>query len=545
VSRERRACAASSVSYLFSRWPYPATTALLCCHSQLRTFHSHSAPLPAIISSQRYVNLLPTVFDLSSQNAPPTPQVKALGWSISQTCATLIDHSPSNIKVGDVGTVIGPGTSSGDDAAQRVLVDFGAGKGKLNVLAKTQIITLEEKAKREAAEKASAEKAAKEQAAAEKAAKEKAAAAEKAAKEKARREAAEKAAAEKAAAEKAAKETMRERATALGLLSVLESVNLDSDETIAAGVKFCDDKGAQSANDIVEFAHLDMFIKALQLKSIPGMRLKGALQPTNMMASQLSHRGERPASSRPQEPKTPGWMEPMFACGGEASTYTQLSARPIDPQLLREGAPAVTLKQSNDLQQSLHAHLGSRSWSEWWPQVCISYATGTRPGVDARGAGPGMLQAAAIMQALHGAAIPCASGLHVPPGSNWKDFLPKIDSRFSRCEVLIVLLSTAFFRSQPCLLEVHKATQAKRMKIIPLRCEEPLPNKEEQWPEVGHDDARMLDEVQSELGPINALPARGLFFDDENHLKELVAQITKEISRGAQSNLRAGARHKN
>ena len=70
--------------------------------------------------------------------------MKALGWSISQKCASTIDHSPSNLKVGDVGTVVGPGTS-GDDAAQRVEVDFGAGKGKVNVLAKTHIITLEEK----------------------------------------------------------------------------------------------------------------------------------------------------------------------------------------------------------------------------------------------------------------------------------------------------------------------------------------------------------------------------------------------------------------
>ena len=204
----------------------------------------------------------------------------------------------------------------------------------------------------------------------------------------------------------------------------------------------------------------------------------------------------------------------------------------------------MTTEQANDLQQSLHAHLGSRSWDEWWPQVCISYATGTRPGVDARGAGPGMLQAAAIMQALHGAGIPCASGLHVPPGKNWKDFLPKIDSRYSRCEVLVVVLSSAFFCSHPCLLEVHKATQAKRMKIIPLRCEEPLPNKDEQWLDVGMQDAQLLDEVQSQLGSINALPARGLFFDDEKYLKELVAQITKEVSRGTKPNVKAGARHK-
>ena len=40
---------------------------------------------------------------------------------------------------------------------------------------------------------------------------------------------------------------------------------------------------------------------ALCLKSIPSQRLKAALQPTNTMASQLSHRGgERPAASRPQ-----------------------------------------------------------------------------------------------------------------------------------------------------------------------------------------------------------------------------------------------------
>ena len=204
----------------------------------------------------------------------------------------------------------------------------------------------------------------------------------------------------------------------------------------------------------------------------------------------------------------------------------------------------MTTEQANDLQQSLHAHLGSRSWDKWWPQVCISYATGTRLGVDARGAGPGMLQAAAIMQALHGAGIPCASGLHVPPGENWKDFLPKIDSRYSRCEVLVVVLSSAFFCSHPCLLEVHKATQAKRMEIIPLRCEDPLPNKDEQWLDVGMQDARLLDEVQSQLGSINALPARGLFFDDEKYLKELVAQITKEVSRGTKPNVKAGARHK-
>ena len=45
--------------------------------------------------------------------------------------------------------MLGPGTSDGDDAAQRVLVDFGA-KGKVNMLATSQIITVQEHERREA-----------------------------------------------------------------------------------------------------------------------------------------------------------------------------------------------------------------------------------------------------------------------------------------------------------------------------------------------------------------------------------------------------------
>ena len=42
-----------------------------------------------------------------------------------------------------------PGTSDGADKAQRVLVDFG-GKGQINMLAKSQIITVKEHERREA-----------------------------------------------------------------------------------------------------------------------------------------------------------------------------------------------------------------------------------------------------------------------------------------------------------------------------------------------------------------------------------------------------------
>ena len=146
-----------------------------------------------------------------------------------------------------------------------------------------------------------------------------------------------------------------------------------------------------------------------------------------------------------------------------------------------------------------------------------------------------MLQAATITQALHNAGIACASGLCVPSGNDWKDFLPKIDSRFSKCEVLILLLSPAFYRSQPCLLEIHKAAKAKRMVMIPLRCAdaESLPSKVDQWPDIDKKDVLVLDQVQDKLGPINALPPRGCFFDAPNYLDDLVGRVRGGIAAAA------------
>lgn len=188
----------------------------------------------------------------------------------------------------------------------------------------------------------------------------------------------------------------------------------------------------------------------------------------------------------------------------------------------------LTTARANAVQREVQ-DLMPGPWKQWFPKVAISYATGMRPGVDVRGAGPGMLQAAAIMHALHDKGIGCASGLCVPAGANWKEFLPKIESRFSNCEVLIVLLSPAFYRSHPCLLEVHQASQAKKMRIIPLRCEEGLPKADEQWPDIDADDVMVLDQVQKTLGALNALPPRGRFFDNETYLDELVSQVAETL----------------
>ena len=216
-----------------------------------------------------------------------------------------------------------------------------------------------------------------------------------------------------------------------------------------------------------------------------------------------------------------------------------IKIKPIPVSLMAVDAPGVTTEQSNDVQRVIQS-LMDRPWEHWFPEVCISYATGTR-GEDAPGAGPGMLQAAAITHALYNAGIACASGLCVPAGNDWKDFLPKIKSRFSRCKVLIVLLSPAFYRSQPCLIEVHKSTKAKSMVIIPLRCSGSLPSTDAQWPDIDQKEVMVLDQVQDKLGSINALPPRGCFFDSPSYLDDLVGRVRSVIDAVAETSAEAKA----
>jgi hypothetical protein len=134
-----------------------------------------------------------------------------------------------------------------------------------------------------------AKKAADAKAASEKAAADKAAAAKKAADEKAAAAAANKAAAEKAAGAAAAEaaEELRRRATALGFLQMLTSLNVAEDATLKTAVVWCDKKGATSVSDIVECGLVDDFVRHLGLKPIPDKRLRTMLQaPTAPKALQ-------------------------------------------------------------------------------------------------------------------------------------------------------------------------------------------------------------------------------------------------------------------
>lgn len=77
-----------------------------------------------------------------SRNMLATSQIEgaplARGWVKFDVVLSRIEHN--GIEIGDQGVVMGPSNNSkAQDAAERVNVDFGAGKGKVNMLASSQI----------------------------------------------------------------------------------------------------------------------------------------------------------------------------------------------------------------------------------------------------------------------------------------------------------------------------------------------------------------------------------------------------------------------
>jgi hypothetical protein len=100
--------------------------------------------------------------------------------------------------------------------------------------------------------------------------------------------------------------------------------------------------------------------------------------------------------------------------------------------------------------------------------------------------------------------------LHVAAGTDWHVFLEKLNSRFSKCQVLIVVVSPALFQSKPCLEEIYNALEAK-IWILPIIFEGPIPPANEQWPMITEDASEknklMLTKVTNEFSALNTVPA--------------------------------------
>ena len=94
-------------------------------------------------------------------------------------------------------------------------------------------------------------------------------------------------------------EELRRRATELGLLKVLTPAKIDDDATLKKSISFCDEQGVTNVSDLVEYNLVDDFIRHLGLKHVPGMKLRGMLQPApSRLPSPESVAQQAPAAAR-------------------------------------------------------------------------------------------------------------------------------------------------------------------------------------------------------------------------------------------------------
>jgi hypothetical protein len=88
---------------------------------------------------------------------------------------------------------------------------------------------------------------------------------------------------------------------------------------------------------------------------------------------------------------------------------------------------AITEQTTNYVKGIVRSRLPTGvPFEDVYPKVVISYASGRRP-QDCEGAGPGMFYAADFLEFLHERRVLAFSGLHVPPGKDWKVFMLRLE----------------------------------------------------------------------------------------------------------------------
>ena len=191
-----------------------------------------------------------------------------------------------------------------------------------------------------------------------------------------------------------------------------------------------------------------------------------------------------------------------------------------------------------------------------YPKVVISYASGRRP-QDCEGAGPGMFYAADFLEFLHERRVPAFSGLHVPPGKDWRCFMLRLEGKKAQAKVLVVLLTAALFQSKPCLEEINAAVE-NHIPLLPsaslalpipdpsgpcalpcalaadhgstpvpaVRFEAKLPDKKNQWPQLTDEASEvMISRVQKTLGKANDFPNPGTMLTMSSALDDVLGMI--------------------
>jgi hypothetical protein len=185
---------------------------------------------------------------------------------------------------------------------------------------------------------------------------------------------------------------------------------------------------------------------------------------------------------------------------------------------------------------------------DYYPPVLVSYATGSRQGVDAPGCGPGMLYAQAVVDELGKAGLGSFTGLHVGAGVDWHVFVEKLSGRFSECKALVVVVTPALYQSRACLAEISAALDAG-VRVVPVLFENPIPTAREQWPMIDKHDSDgklMLLKVQKDFARLNTVPAPPGDIRSQpqaiGRVVGVVASVAGGAAAGAQQYFEQGAR---
>eukprot|EP00900_Chrysochromulina_parva_P004800 jgi/Chrpa1/14320/Chrysochromulina_OHIO_Genome00005617-RA len=166
-------------------------------------------------------------------------------------------------------------------------------------------------------------------------------------------------------------------------------------------------------------------------------------------------------------------------------------------------------------------------YEDYFPPIVLSYASGRRPD-DCEGSGPGVVYAMGLMEFFHERGLQCFSGLQVPPGVDWETFMLRLNGENGKREkpkVLIVLLTAALYQSKPCLKEIDAAIR-EEVPILPVRFEDKLPGKAEQWTNLKNSDWEMMKlRVQAKLNSLNNIPNPGTVLSEPSALIDIMAEL--------------------
>eukprot|EP00900_Chrysochromulina_parva_P016839 jgi/Chrpa1/25156/Chrysochromulina_OHIO_Genome00027417-RA len=96
-------------------------------------------------------------------------------------------------------------------------------------------------------------------------------------------------------------------------------------------------------------------------------------------------------------------------------------------------------------------------------------------------------------------------------------------------KVLIVILTAALYKSRPCLKEIDMAIKHE-VELLPVRFEDRLPAKEDQWTNLNGQDWEMRKlRVQEKLNALNNIPNPGTVLNRAHALKDIMAAIDKYL----------------